>query len=391
MKDSLQICYGMSAAGSLRQAGYDYILMFTHDFNGPLQDFKTYEAYENRSHFLQEESAKRYGVYEGYEQMFFLSDKIKSPTPHTEMEPQVPVRAEDFVNIIKGQDQIFFWLSKGFQEHILLSLLIRLFDVYGIDSKKIQIKTVTENDDPYGVKYDIYSPQMKSRDLIIAKSAECTDVHEHFERMSKPGSEVGFSIYRIGRVSAPVLETVQTSSSLTDSQISYFRDAWLALTAPTPEALIQLSHRPNEFYFLEGLREFMDRLPHSKSGLNACEREILNALYKSDQHSMKIGQVVGNIIGKEGYFPMDDSYVYACIKRLSDQHAKMPALVIGPPIEDVDAMYLENITLTDFGRAICAGDANWLEENEIEGDVGGLHVSSRERQLFFSDDILDRF
>jgi hypothetical protein len=35
------------------------------------------------------------------------------------------------------------------------------------------------------VGFGIYSTQMKNRDLIIAKSAECTDVWEHFERMQE--------------------------------------------------------------------------------------------------------------------------------------------------------------------------------------------------------------
>jgi phenylalanyl-tRNA synthetase beta chain len=41
---------------------------------------------------------------------------------------------------------------------------------------------------------DLFNPQMKSRDLIKAKSAECTHVHEHFERISKPGSSFGFNL-----------------------------------------------------------------------------------------------------------------------------------------------------------------------------------------------------
>jgi thiamine pyrophosphokinase len=40
----------------------------------------------------------------------------------------------------------------------------------------------------------IYTSRLQSWDFITAKSAECTDVHEHFERIRKPKSEVGFGI-----------------------------------------------------------------------------------------------------------------------------------------------------------------------------------------------------
>jgi RHH-type proline utilization regulon transcriptional repressor/proline dehydrogenase/delta 1-pyrroline-5-carboxylate dehydrogenase len=48
-----------------------------------------------------------------------------------------------------------------------------------------------------------YPPQMKSQDLIITKSAECTTVHEHFECISKPGSSFGNSIEQSGHYFAP--------------------------------------------------------------------------------------------------------------------------------------------------------------------------------------------
>jgi DNA-nicking Smr family endonuclease len=61
-----------------------------------------------------------------------------------------------------------------------------------LSSVKVKIGTII------GIIYrkekDRYSTQMKSRDLIIAKSAERTDVREHFERISKPGSSFGFSV-----------------------------------------------------------------------------------------------------------------------------------------------------------------------------------------------------
>lgn len=350
-KSILQICYGMSAAGSLRHAGYDSVMMFTHDFDGPLHDFKTYEEYESRSHSLHEEMAEKYGTYGQYEQMFFMLDKTKPALLSVDSGQQIPLMSEDFVDIIKEQDEIHFWLSKGFHEHILLSLIIRLFDLYSIDLQKIRIKTVTEAYDYHKVKYEVY---------------------------------------HIGRVSPNTFAAIQTAYPLSSSQLSYFRDAWFALTAPTPHLLINLSHRSNEFHFLEGLKEFMDRLPDSKSGLNACEREILRALHDTDQHSTKIGKIMGPIMGREGYVFKDDSYIYTCVKRLSDQHAKKPALVIGPLLGGVDAMYLECITFTDFGKALSTGEANWLDENDIDYDVGGMHLSSKDNQIYFSNHILEK-
>jgi hypothetical protein len=47
------------------------------------------------------------------------------------------------------------------------------------------------------ILFDIYASRMKSRDLIKAKSAERTDVREHFERMSKPGSSFDFNIINV--------------------------------------------------------------------------------------------------------------------------------------------------------------------------------------------------
>lgn len=339
--NTLQICNGMNNGLSLQRKGYN-VLSFIHTFDGPLKDFKTYDEYEKRfndfarvlqdvygcsfndfARFEQDPCAfqKDGSYHDEYERMFFGSKNGKLS----------PISGEDFHHILRAQEEVCFWLSPRFEDHILLSLVIQLFDLYGIDPQILRIKIVTE-----------------------------------------------FS-----------LETVLPSLTLTKIQIDYFRQAWASLTSPTPDKIMEMIRGPQEFFFKDGLVKYLERFPYSQTGINGCERAIFEAYFLEALYEGKDVISVARVIGRAWfgrYHYSDSFYIHWRLINMTDKHAKQPVFIFHEDHSfNIGNFYTGGISLTDFGRAVFTGKAKWLEENDIEYDVGGLHLSSKNNQMYFSD------
>lgn len=354
MNNTLQICNGNSSAGSLRVAGYNFILMFTHGFDGPVQDFQRYEEYEKRSaSFIEMLMKNAWGFCGDFAHMFFITDRNKESCLYSETEFQIPISGEKVINILREQNEIHFWLTNNFSEHILLTLIIKLFDLYEIDMHKLRIK---------------WMPTAQDRD----------------------GNE--FMVRSLGWIAPEQMKKIQNSEPLTHQQVEYFRKVWFAITYSTPDKWIELAHYPNQFNLIEGMKEYLDRLPDSRTGLNYCQRMLLKACLLS-RKSKKAARVIGEVIGFERYDTLSDVYIDWWLKSLSAGTAKMPACIVETPNEKEDQSVIGNqyVSLTDYGRALLDGKANWLTDNEVDYYVGGLHVSSLEHKYHFYDEILKKF
>lgn len=341
----LQICNGNSAAGTMRHAGYNFILMFNHGFDGPMQDFQSYEEYEKRSaSFLDSVIDSSWGFPDDFKHMFFVTDRNKNSPFYSATNFQVPILGEDVIQILRDQKEIHFWLTPNFSEHILLSLIIRLFDFYAIDPQKIKIKWVPV----------------------------CKD----WQGNSSPPRGIGI-------VSHIEMHNHQNSFPLSNQQMAYFRKVWTAITSPTPDKWVELTHYPNEFSFIEGLKQFLGRFPCSQNGLNFIQRKLLNGCTQKNNPVWAINIIVPIMELNN----VSEFYVYWWLKGLSNSTANPPACTIEthPEKADLSLIGRQYVTLTDYGRALLEDKANWLEDRDVDYYVGGIHVTSSSK--YFCDEI----
>ena len=120
MKRSLNVCYGVSAEGSLFAAGFEPTIAFGHGFDGCIEDFQTYEEYESTSQkSLQQIFRIVGGVDIGTVPLFYYRKDSNNPP--------IPLTSHKFLKITQQCDDLIVWLSLGFNDNLLLAFLIRLF------------------------------------------------------------------------------------------------------------------------------------------------------------------------------------------------------------------------------------------------------------------------
>lgn len=272
---------------------------------------------------------------------------------YSETEFQIPINGENVINILREQKEIHFWLTNNFSEHILLTLIIKLFHLYEIDKHKLKIK---------------WLPIAQGRD----------------------GNE--FLVRNLGWMSPEQMKKNQNSIPLTVQQIDYFVKVWTAITSPSPDKWIELAHYPSQFNLIEALKQYLERLPDSKTGFNYCQRMLLKACLL-DGSSKNAAQIIGEVIGFERYDTLSDVYIDWWLKGLSGGAAKVPACTIEAINERNDQSVTGNqcVSLIDYGRALLEGKENWLKDNDVDYYVGGIHISSLGRKFYFSDEILKKF
>ncbi len=316
MSKSLQICFGMSAAGLLRHAGYEQILIFTQGFDGPLQDLKTYEAYEKAFQDFQKviSSPNLYIDEFSIAPLFCYSQGLCQSTP---------LSSTEFIRIINACEESVIWLSLGFHENLLLVFLIRLFTLYSLPLKKIKVRRIETQ--------------------IIQGKLE--------------------PILSVSMIPQEGIKTAPPPTPLDQSEIDLLIKGWEAITSSEPETIEAYLTIPSTTCFQEGLKDFRNRMPSSKTGLNRSQTELLEA-YPLDQPFENPLRLIGRAMGILHIDITFDLYIQWNLLLLTNLRSKNPAFLLTEA----------GISLTDFGRSLLEGKANWLDKNPIDYYVGGLPI-----------------
>jgi len=327
MTTSLQICSGESAMGSLIQAGYAPVMSFSQGFDGPLQDFKTYEEYERAFQKFLYEICEENSEY-----------RILFPVPLFSYrhgpDRSLPISSSEFVKIINEHDEVVIWLSLCFQEQLLLAFLIRLFTLYSLPLEKLKIRRIETQ-------------------IINGKSE---------------------TMIAVGMIPPTAMTAAAPPTSLDKSEIELLIKGWATITSSNPEVMETYLRLPPTTRFQEGLKDFRTRLPSPKTGLNRCQTELLEA-YPLDQPSINAHYLIGTVMGKlfeaRHRDVMNDLYVQWLLMQMTNLDAPQPAFIISDPYTRVHC-----VSITDFGRALLEGKANWMDENLVDYYVGGVHVKN---------------
>ena len=251
-----------------------------------------------------------------------------------DQEPPVSLTGNEFIKIMKQCDDVIVWVSLGFNEQLLLAFLVRLFTRYSLPLEKIKVR-----------KIETYLYNGKPED-----------------------------IFNIGMVPPEGLKEAPVPTPLQQVEIDLLIQGWDAITSPTPEKMEAYLSLPPTTHFQKGLKDFQNRFPSSKTGLNRCQTELLEA-YPLDQSSVSANFLWCTVIGKgrdKGRFDgVHDGYVIWHLMQMTNVYASRPAFMMTNPYTRE-----HQISLTDYGCALLDGKANWMDENAVDYYVGGIHVKN---------------
>lgn len=149
------------------------------------------------------------------------------------------------------------------------------------------------------------------------------------------------------------------------------RQAWDALRAPDPRALIGAADGalPTLPFAREGLRRHLEEFPAAGNGLSRTERQLLEAL---EAEPAALGALFPRIAGRETRLWLTDTIVAATAHRLAS--GSTPLLQATGELHPAPTALAARVSLTAAGRAVLAGDADWVATAGLDRWVGGVHL-----------------
>jgi len=190
------------------------------------------------------------------------------------------------------------------------------------------------------------------------------------------GEFPGFEPFHgLGQLDADQLASLLgTREEVSREQLALGRRAWEAFTAGDPSELDALAHSaPGVLPFLPGaLRRFIEEYPATGTGLPRTERHILEILGREPRSP---AELFGALQACEERVFMGDTTFWVRVRRMGTGEAPLVAGDLRP-WDDNDALPDGTITITDVGRDVLAGRADWIRLNGFDRWLGGVHLST---------------
>lgn len=179
---------------------------------------------------------------------------------------------------------------------------------------------------------------------------------------------------------AAVTEAFSNRRQATQDDIQQAYQAWVAFTALNPRSLESIAAFDTRLPFLKA---GIERLKHEypdQQGISLTERHALTVL--ADSVSAAPYELFGNVRLKEAVPFMGDASFWRILKAMTesaqplmtcDDQARfeLPGLY-----QHADNFNERRLAITDAGRAVLAGELDWLVEHAIHRWVGGVRLQS---------------
>ena len=171
-----------------------------------------------------------------------------------------------------------------------------------------------------------------------------------------------------------------TREPVSAEQIALGVRAWRAFTASDPlelDALVRTADTRVLPFLAGALRRFVEDYPALATGLPRTERQILELL-AAEPSTPKRLFVAEQRLEERVY--MGDTTFWRRVLDLASGAAPLVSLDVEPLDEDPPrgGLALPNgtVAITDAGRAVLAGAADWIRLNGIDRWLGGVHLSA---------------
>ncbi len=168
----------------------------------------------------------------------------------------------------------------------------------------------------------------------------------------------------------------RTEVRVADLQLA--SSAWQAYCSPNPTAIEELLKTDTSALpFLKGaLRAHLKRFPSVKNGLGALENTGLKQVHGGKNRFIDLFAAAGDA---EPIYGLGDAQFWLTLKRLNKGSEPLLLLANGNEIDGkLDADKVRDLTfeVTEQGRSVLAGRADFVSLNGIDVWLGGVHLSS---------------
>ena len=164
-----------------------------------------------------------------------------------------------------------------------------------------------------------------------------------------------------------------TRQRVTVRQTELARAAWRAFTSSDPTSIERVLERDTSALpFLAGaLVRFLEEYPAVGTGLPRTERQILDGLSRGITKPVDLFVALQRT---EERIYMGDTTFWARVEGLARGERPLVRLS-GEPMRD--SLPAAEIGITDDGRRVLAGDADWIALDGIDRWLGGVHLVGR--------------
>ncbi|MCC7408139.1 MAG: sigma-70 family RNA polymerase sigma factor [Phycisphaeraceae bacterium] len=181
-----------------------------------------------------------------------------------------------------------------------------------------------------------------------------------------------------------LVSLLDTRQPITEAMLDLGRRAWAAFTSPDPRKIEEVLQRDtSELPFLAAaLCRHLQQFPSTRNGLGRTEQQILDAVVDVPHTGVELFR--HDTAAEQAVF-MGDATFWVYVKRLAQ--GPQPLVTIDRPVaipapdahDSFDAaMARARITLTDIGRTVQRGDADYVALNPLDRWLGGVHLSPDE-------------
>jgi len=190
------------------------------------------------------------------------------------------------------------------------------------------------------------------------------------------GEFPGFEPFHgLGQLDASQLASLLgTREVVSREQFALGQRAWSAFTSTDPTELDALSRgqEADELPYLAGaLRRFLEEYPAVGTGLPRTERHVLEVLLEGARSP---GELFVALQSREERVFMGDWTFWYRLREMARGVAPLVSLDVEP--RDDPDLPAGVVTITDTGRAVLSGRADWVRVNGFDRWLGGVHLSA---------------
>ena len=166
---------------------------------------------------------------------------------------------------------------------------------------------------------------------------------------------------------------------VTQPQLDLGSKAWRAYSSPQANGLIALLNSDTSAlpFLKNALTKHLQRFPWIGNGLGKVERVGLDLVAKGFCNFRSLFPAFAR---REPEYGFGDAQFYLELKRLAE--AIMPALTLtvagNQAATDPAQMLLTSFEITEYGKAVLAGEEDFVRSNGIDHWLGGVHLVGSE-------------
>jgi hypothetical protein len=148
------------------------------------------------------------------------------------------------------------------------------------------------------------------------------------------------------------------------------REAWDAFRAPEPTGIAALLARETSLlpYLGPALLRLLEELPDAASGLSRIERQLLEPLVDGPKRPFEL--YLASQAREEAAF-LGDAWAWKALAELRPLVEELPP---PPPLGDQREFAAAQVSLTDLGRRVLAGEADRVAARTPDRWLGGTRV-----------------